>query len=302
MKNTYWILCLFFLASPVRADDVATSVQACNQARAAGDFAQAVAIADKVLKQGGEVRDAWLCLGRAQSALGNHAAALTALEEAEKLSTQPLQRIVTLTLLGDQHAATNSHAKAREYYEKSLTLAREENNVRFQLININQGGLSLAKEGNHAGALVQYQQGLKLAANDNERADSFERIAATHGALGQYDQAIEYQIKAVLLQERVGNLNQYANANIELGRICLAAKAYKDAENWLSKFIPVMSLNENPYWEARARYLMGKTQAALGNSQASASEFAQSRALAEKIGDRDFLLQLDQEASTPSPM
>lgn len=288
--------CLALPAAPAWAD-AAAAVQACNQARAAGDYAAAVTQAEIALQDGAGKREAYLCLGRAQGELGNHAAALAALQAAEQLSSQPMERMVALTLLGNQYRTAKDYTQAQACYERSLAIAREEKNSRFQLININQIGESRAGAGDQEGALTLYQQGLQLAANDNERADSYARIAAAHSALGHHDQAIEQQIKAVLLEERSGDLDHYAHANVELGRICLAAKAYGDAEKWLNKFVPVMVQNDSAYWEARARHLLGQVSAARGDTKAAAEQYAQARALAGKIGDQQLLQEIGQAAS-----
>lgn len=289
--------CCLGLLTPSAWADSAAAVQACNQAREASDYAAAVTQAEIALKDGAGKRDAYLCLGRAQGELGNHAAALLALQAAEQLSSQPMERMVAITLLGNQYRAARDYAQAQACYERSLAIAREEKNTRFQLININQIGDSRSGAGDQAGALALYQQGLQLAANDNERADSYARIAAAHSALGHHDQAIEQQIKAVLLEERSGDLDHYAHANIELGRICLAAKAYGDAEKWLNKFVPVMVQNDSAYWEARARHLLGQVSAARGDAKSADEQYAQARALAGKIGDHQLL----QEIGQPTP-
>ncbi len=296
MNQMKKLLLAFLLpaAAPAQAGEAAALIEQCNEAHRTGHYEQAVGHAEAALRLQASA-DAWLCLGRAQGGLGRHEAALQALNRAEQASATPLQRMVALTLLGDQHAAAGSHEVARSHYQSSLEAARQAGNRRFQAINLNRIGDALAAAKDHTAALTQYRQGLDLAGNDNERAKSHARIAAAHHALAGHDLAIEHQIKAVLLQERMGSLADYAEAMLALVRYCLAGRAYRDAERWLGRLIPVTTLNEAPYWEARARALMAETQAALGNAEAAAAELAQARALAEKAGDQEFLQQFDRQ-------
>lgn len=291
---------LLFLTLPALAADPAPHIQACDQALQDGTYDQAAAHADQALKLAPDSRHAYLCLARAQGAAGKHAEALAALQQARKLATQPIEQMVALTLIGNEHLATGVHQEARVAYQQSLDLARRANNKRFQHINLNQLGTVLQADGDVAGALELYRQGYPFAANDNERADSNARIAAAHSLLGEHDKAIEYQLKAMLAQERSGDLAHYADANVELGRICLVAGKYADAEKWLGKFLNVIPQANAPYWEAKGRLMLGRVKAAQGKSGEAAKQYARGRALAEQAGDRQLLEEIGSaEAGKP---
>jgi len=295
MKRALLLVFISLATCSAIADDATSSVQTCDQALEAGaNLANAAALAETRLRTAPDDREAWLCLGRVRGELGEHNAALAALKTAEKLSKTPIDRIVALTTLGNEYQAGKEFALAIISYQQSLAIAREQKSVRLQRINLNLIGETLQEEGNTAGALEQYQQGMKLAANDNERADSDARVAAAHSLIGNHDKAIEYQLKAMLLQERVGDLDHYANANIELGRICLVAKQYADAEKWLNKFLVSIAESGALYWEAQGRYMLGKVKAARGNTAEAADQFKQSRSLAEKIGAQQLLKEISE--------
>jgi tetratricopeptide (TPR) repeat protein len=284
------------------ADDATASVRTCDQALESGaSLTDAAALAETRLRIATDDREAWLCLGRVRGELGEHSAALSALQAAEKYSKTPVEHIVALTTLGNQYQSGKEYAQAIDHYQQSLSIAREQKIVRLQRINLNLIGEAMQEEGNTAGALEQYQQSLKLAANDNERADSDARVAAAHSLLGNHDKAIEYQLKAMLLQERVGELDHYANANIELGRICLVAKQYADAEKWLNKFLTAIAESGAFYWEAKGRYMLGKVKAAKSNFEEAAEQFQKARTLAEKIQDQQLLKEIaEAEAAVKS--
>jgi tetratricopeptide (TPR) repeat protein len=220
MKRELLLVFISLMTCSAIADDATASGQTCDQVLESGaNFAEAAALAETKLRIVPGDPEAWLCLGRARGELGEHNAALSALQKAEKLSKTPIDRIMALTTLGNEYQTGKEYTLAIDNYQQSLSIAREQKSARLQRINLNLIGESMQEEGNTVGALDQYQQGMKLAANDNERADSDARVAAVHSLLGNHDKAIEYQFKAMLLQERVGDLDHYANANIELGRI-----------------------------------------------------------------------------------
>jgi tetratricopeptide (TPR) repeat protein len=281
MKLHRWML---LLALAVSTTALADGAEGCSQALEAGDAAKAAALAQEALRGPSAKHEAYICLGRAMGTLGKHDEALAALQSAEQLSTQPVERIIVLTLLGNQLRSAKKADAAIEAYRKSLEIARAEKNTGFELINLNQIGSVQEEGGNPSAALEQYQLGLKLAANDNERADSHSRIAAAYSLLDQHDKAIEHQLKAVLFEERAGDFNHYAYAIIELGRICLVARQYADAEKWLNKFIGTIAEAGDSYWQAKARYMLARVKSAKGAEGEAAAQFSQAKAMAQKIG------------------
>jgi tetratricopeptide (TPR) repeat protein len=289
MKSKHLLLIvLFAFAESALAD----SVEGCNKALEAGDAAKAATLAQEALPGTSNQREVYLCLGRAAGELGKHDEALAALQSAEKLSAQPEERIIALTLLGNQYREAKNTSQAIENYRKSLEIARAEKNTGFELINLNQIGSALEESGDAAGALEHFQLGLKLAANDNERADSHGRIAATNSLLGQHDKAIEHQLKSVLFEERAGDFNHYAHASIELGRVCLVAQRYADAEKWLGKFLGTIAEAGDSYWQAKARYMLARVKSAEGGGDEAKAQFALARNMASKLGAQQLLQEI----------
>lgn len=281
------LLCFCFFSLITNLAVAATAeqaVEACDQALQSGDYAKAATQAEAALRASPQLRDAFLCLGRAQSERGDHAAAVQALQSAEQVSKQPIERIVALTLLGNEYQTGKEYSQAIAAYTQSLEIARAERNSDLERTNTNQIGEAHLNAGDAEAALAQYQQGLKLAANDNERADSQARLAAAYAKSGNYDKAIEHQLKAVLYEESSGDLNHYAHANIELGRYAFEARQYADAEKWLRKFIGTIADSGDSYWQAKARVLLGKVAHAKGAPAEAAEQFAQAKALAQKAG------------------
>ena len=273
--------------------DIATKLKSCNQAIMEGDASKALAYAEQVLKQDKNNRDALLCEGRAYGGTARYKEALEALQAAEKASATPLEHIVALTLIGNVQKSAGQFPEALATYRQSLTIAQAEKEQRFERINLNQIGETQAANHQSEGALESYLAGSKLAANDNERADSFARIAATYSDLGKHDQAIEYQIKALLMEERGGDLDHYANAGLEMGRIYTAAKDYPNAEKAINKIVKLSKDQGGAYWEAKSYYYLALNKVASGESEAAKPLLADAKQICEEIGAQS----LDDEIS-----
>lgn len=291
--NKLSLLLMMFFSTPVFA-----GATACEQALESGDPGRGAVVALDGAKSDNEKREAFLCQARAQDELGHYEEALVSLQMAEKLATQPLERMVALTLQGNVLSAGKKPAEAMVAYRQSLQIALNEKSAAFELINRNQLGAVLQESGDTAAALEQFQMGLKVAANDNERADSHARIAGAQSLLGQHDKAIEHQLKSALYEEKAGDFNHYANAMLELGRICLVGKQYADAEKWINKFLGTIMEAGDSYWQARARFLLGQVKSAKGEGSAAKEQWAQAKAMAERIGARQLLAEIVQ--SEPS--
>lgn len=300
MNIQHRLLGLVLLSSATFASAETGPVQICHQSLESGEYTQAIPWAEKAIQAGSDLHMAYICLGRAQGEIGQHDAAVTALQNADKQANTATEHIVALTLLGNEYQRGNAYDLAIPVYEKSLAVARQDDNRQFQRINLNQLGDAQRGAKRPAEALDHYRQGLALAANDNERAESYANIAASQSLLGKHDEAIEYQIKAVMMEERAGDLNHYAYANIELGRICLVAEAYQDGEKWLNKFLAITISAGSAYWEAKTRQMLAMLDRAQGRNDEALAQLEQGMALAKKIGANDLLAELKKAASVPS--
>lgn len=292
MKRLSVFVYLLLSSSLASAADFEQEIKACDQAFQNGNFTQAITHAEQALKDAPDNRDAYLCMGRAQGEAGQHADAVIALEAADKHSINPADHIIALTLLGNQYRSVQEYTSALVAYRKSLAISEKGNNRLYAHINHNQLGETLQSSGDLENALQHFQQGMNLAANDNERADSNARVAAAYSLMGNHDKAIEHQLKSMLQEKRIGDLDHYANASIELGRICFVAKEYADAEKWLGKFLEIISQSQAPYWEAKGRFMLGKVKAAQGKSSEAAEQFSRAKALAEESGSPQLLKEI----------
>ena len=277
--------------------DLADDAYLCNKASNKGDYTQALALSDKILKQDSHYREGLLCKGRTLGALGMADEAITTVKAAEKLSTSPFEHMVALTLLGNMQKNAKQYADAMASYQQSLTLAQANDNGQFQRINNNLlGEVSVDNNQTQAG-LDYYLAGKKFVANDNERADSYQRLATTYSLLKQHDLAIENQVRALLMQKQSGTLDEYANTSLELGRIYTAAGDYANAERTYTKLIQFAQENGGAYYEAKATFYSGLAKSASGDYAAAKARFAEASKIAKAVGDTELINAIDDAVS-----
>ncbi len=284
---------LFFISINANAYELSDKIAACTLALNKGDSASAITVSAEILKLEPNNRDGLLCKGRALGAQGKYNEALSALESAEK-NTQPgFDEIISYIFIGNLHKDNNKNAEAIASYEKSLKVCELEKNEKFKRINLNLIAEAHTQNNDLNAALTNYLAGAKLAMNDNERADSYERLAATYSALGQHDQAIEYQLKGVLMQQKSGTLDQYADACLALGQIYGKAKDYANAEKTYAKLIQFSKENGGVYYEAKSSFALAQLKVANGDAVNAKSMMADALNLAKNIGESDLAAEIE---------
>lgn len=284
---------LFLIGFNLNAAEISEKNANCIQALNQGDISKAASISNDILKSDANNREGLLCKGRALGAQGNYQEALSALELGAKQSKEPFDQIIAHLLIANLHKQNKQYAVAMASYNKSLALCLQVKNQKFSHINYNLIGETQALSGDLNAALTSYKAGEKIAMNDGERADSYERLANTYSALGQHDLAIEHQVKATLLQKRSGTLDQNANASMEMGRIYTAAKEYQNAERAYAKLIQFAKDNGGAYYEAKANIGLAQTKMAMGDTTAAKGLLADSEKIAKSIGANDLIAEID---------
>jgi tetratricopeptide (TPR) repeat protein len=279
---------LIILSFNTFADEFSDKNYACNAALNKGDFNAAEKLADEVLKHDVKNREASICKGRLLGAKGSYDEALNMLKQAEALSKEPSDHIIGLILIGNIYKAQQKNSDALASYENSLNIAKSEKNEKYIRADYDFIGDVHRQNNDLNAALASYQSGAKLAMNDNERAESFELLASTFKALGQYDAAIEYQVKAIQMQKISGTLDQFADSTLALGQIYIASKDYSNADKYLSKFAQFAKENGGVYYEAKAKLYLAQCKAESGDAAAAKALLADASRLAKSINAKDL--------------
>ena len=279
-------LFLFSLSANANITEVAEKLGECTAALNKGDLNTAVKTSADLLKLDPKNHEGLQCNGRALGVQGKYAEAVSALEASAANTTDGFEQIISYLFLGNLHKDNNKNAEAIASYEKSIKVCELEKNDKYKRISLNLMAEAQAQNKDFSAALTSYLAGSKLAMNDNERADSFERLASTYKALGQYDQAIEYQIKGVSMQQKAGTLDQYANANLALGDIYIAAKNYANAEKTFANLAKFSNDQGGAYFEAKADVGLAQTKTATGDKTAAKMFVDKAKNIAKDTKDK----------------
>ncbi len=291
LNKTFIIL--FFISLNANANQLAGKISECTIVLNKGDLASAVSVSDEILKLEANNRDGLLCKGRALGAQGKYSEALNKLEMAAKQSQSGFDEIIAYIFIGNLHKNNNKFAEAITSYEKSLKICEAEKNDKFKRINLNFIGDTHTQNNDLNAALTSYLAGSKLAMNDNERAESFERLGATYSALGQHDSAIENQLKATLMQQKSGTLDEYANSSFGLGKVYEKAKEYSNAEKTYSKLLQFSKDNGGAYYEAKANYALGRLKAIAGDATNAKTIMSDALKMAKNLGENDLAAEIE---------
>ncbi len=284
---------LFLFSLNSHADAISDKMTACNVALNKADYAGASAVAEEILKLKGNSYDGFLCKGRALGGLGQYSDALLNLESALKQSQPGFEQILTHIFIGNLHNKNNKITEAIASYETSIKICETEKLDKFKRINLNLIGDAHTHNKDLNSALTGYTAASKLAMNDNERADDFERLATTYNGLGKSNEAIEYQLKATLMHDKSGTREQFANASVTLGRVYEAAKDYPAAENTYKKLLKFSKDNGSAYYETVANFGLARTKAAVGDTTAAKTMLADASVKAKNIGETELAAEID---------
>ena len=279
------LLFLFSLSAIANTTEVTEKLGECTVALNKGDLNTAVKSSTDLLKLDPKNHDGLQCKGRALGAQGKYAEAVSALEASAANTTDGFEQIISYLFLGNLYKDNNKNAEAIAAYKNSIKVCELEKNDKYKRISLNLMAEAQAQNKDFNATLTSYLAGSKLAMNDNERADSFERLASTYKALGQYDQAIEYQIKGVSMQQKAGTLDQYANANLALGAIYIAAKDYAKAEKTFTNLAKFSNDQGGAYFEAKADVGLAQTKRASGDATAAKVFADKAKTIAKETKD-----------------
>jgi tetratricopeptide (TPR) repeat protein len=285
---------LFLISFNANADALSDKISACNAALNKADVSSALATAEEILKLQSNNRDGLLCKGRALGTQGKYDDALTALNMAEKQSQPGFDQILAHIFIGNLHAKNNKSAEAIASYETSIKICDAEKHMgKYKRVNLHLIGDVHTQNKDLNAALSSYTAASKLAMNDNERADDFERLASTYSALGKNNEAIEYQLKATLMHDKSGTREQYANASAALGRVYETAKDYPAAENTYRKLLKFSKDNGSAYYETLANFGMARSKAATGDTASAKTMLAEASTMAKSIGEADLAAEIE---------
>jgi len=269
----------------------ADPLQICQKAVEARDFAAAAQTAAAQSSFAGA-----MCAGRAQQAIDDYPAATGSFAKAEQLAGDTFDQVIAITFLARSVRAAGKPDEALAHYERSLKLARDIKQTQAQWANLNETGQIYQEKGDFKAALGRYTEAHRYAANDNERSESNQLLAAAWHQAGNHDRAIEYQLKSVILEERSGETSHYLGAKLQLAVYALSGNDYYRSNKELDDVLKVSREVGSAYWEARASLQLARQEKSRGNQEQAKALLKSAAELAGKSGVDALVNEIKQEA------
>ncbi|MCE9633517.1 MAG: hypothetical protein K8Q92_04955 [Methylophilales bacterium] len=232
--------------------------------------------------------DGAVCRGHALLAENKPTEALATYAEAEKLAAEPFEKMLAITFQGRANNAAGNIDLAIELFQKGAATAKLANSAQGQWVNLNEGSELLLAKNEAKRALEGFKSGYTFAANENERAESDRLIAAAYKQLGDYDHAIEYQLKSSVLERSNGDLNHYLLATLELAALRTTAKNFNQAQKNLDEAMNQAKAANSDYWQARTMLQQARLERAQERISQAQVLLQQASVLAQKVGDADL--------------
>jgi len=289
----YIFISLILISFNAYSAEIKIAVTACNEAVNQQDAKAALMHAERILKENSTHYEALLCKGRALDLQGDYVNALAAMELATASAGDAFAKVISYILIGKLHESNDKKTEAIASFKKSLAICAETGNQTYSRINHHYIGNVHFENKELDAALDSYLLSVSLANNDNERAESFESLAKTYNALGNYDKAIEFQLKATVMQKQAGTLTAYADSTLLLGQYFVNAKAYSHAERTYQKLAQFAKDNGGAYYQAKANYQLAQAMFANGDKEGAKTLMTEANQLAKKIGDKELVAEIE---------
>eukprot|EP00058_Branchiostoma_floridae_P008285 XP_002593773.1 hypothetical protein BRAFLDRAFT_104344 [Branchiostoma floridae] len=177
---------------------------------------------------------------------GQHNKAIRYLEASlemwDRLRHGPTRgKAVTLATLGIVHDFVGNHEKARDYHTRCLEMRIEMCGENHPLIGPTQNNLAIAYNnmGDRDNALELHLRGLHMKRRwfnhpAQTKVESLNHVAEEYIHRKDYDKALQYLREAEQMQREVGDGDeQSVLSNVNLGRVFIHTKQYKEAEEQL---------------------------------------------------------------------
>ncbi len=298
----FWLLSGGKSVSPVELERAASLVSS-------GQYAQAIAAYDGILREFPESAEAYLGRGRAKLASSDTQGGIADLERAQSLDAQSAP---IAEELADVLYSQADFSRAIQYYEKAFAGGggSTESRYRAAVSLVREGraddaithlGTAVAKDPQHGEAQFLYGQLLNARGRyaDAEKAlrNAEKNVEAGGDYLNQLAIALLEQAKLEEAEEvALGFLRSYpqdTRARSLLGEIYLSRKQYEPARAQL-----IQALRTDPN-DPRAQIALGRTWLAIGKSKNDAQDLAKAKqvlATAQGVDEGRRLLALGQVA------
>jgi tetratricopeptide (TPR) repeat protein len=258
----------------------------CSSYLEAANYELAFKEADLILTKQKNNLDALFCRGKASFKLNHYEDAINDFRILRnKAGNEDITLLSTLMLAASMKNLARYDAAILEI-ESSLKTIK---NITFRRLLYNNLGDIFLEINQLDNSLDYYGKALKLASNDNERAENYSQIASVYNSRSEYLKAVDFEIKANLSYERLGLLDLYAQSSLNLSTYHLRNNDLISAEKSILKFEKFSRENGGLYYLSRALFIESLIYKEMSKLDLSKSKLMQAREIAAEIKADDLM-------------
>ena len=256
----------------------------CEKAIQGNNFKAATDEAIKLRKH--NAFDGEFCLGKVLVNENKLDDGIKQFEKSEKLAQHPADQLLAIMFKGLAYKEKNDLNQAFNVFNTGYETAKLGNSkfVQFERRFLIQMGNIQETLEKYEDAYESYAKSLKASSNDEERAESYDKLARSAAHQKYYDRAREYSLKGSVLYKKTGYLGEYAELTLLKAEYEVLDDAYDLAMNTLEEL-------EKLCIDAGGEYYLAKTYIQLHKLSKDNKDayLAKATDVANRIGAKDLL-------------
>lgn len=256
----------------------------CEKELSNNDYAKARQEAEKLIKN--DPFSGNFCMAKVLFSENKAQESIALFEKSEKLAQHPADQMLSIMFKGLAYKENNDLKQALSIFTTGYETAKLGNSkfVQFERRFLIQMGDVKEKEKDNEKAYEYFAMSLKSSSNDDERAESYDRLAKCAANQGFYDRAREYSLKGSMMYKKSGYLGEFAELTILKGE-------YEVLDNDYEKGIRTLKELEELCIEAGGDYYLAKTYLKLYKLSKEDKDvyLAKAKEVATRIGANDII-------------
>src|SRR5210317_1921785 len=256
----------------------------CEKELSKNDYKKAKQEAEKLINN--DPFSGNFCMAKVLFSQNKAQESIALFEKTEKLAQHPADQMLSIMFKGLAYKENNDLKQAFSIFSTGYETAKLGNSkfVQFERRFLIQMGNIQETLEKHEDAYESYAKSLKASSNDEERAESYDKLARSAAHQKYYDRAREYSLKGSVLYKKTGYLGEYAELTLLKAEYEVLDDAYDLAMNTLEEL-------EKLCIDAGGEYYLAKTYIQLHKLSKDNKDayLAKATDVANRIGAKDLL-------------
>ena len=235
--------------------------------------------------------DSNFCEAKAKYYQNDYAGAIESFEKSTSHAELQADQMYAILYKGIAQRDNNEVKASTKTFKHGLETAKLGNSKYMQMEQkfLFQLGLSLTELKDYFNATDYLAKSLMIAANDNERAESFNSLAVAHALNRKYAKSVEFGLKAANTYQRSGQRNKYAETIFNLSNYHFLDGNSSKALSLLEGLERFAKDNGSEYYHAKALFEKSLLYRQLNKGSESDKSFQSAMNISKKIGASDLI-------------